>query len=63
MDLIEKFCCWKYIFVQMNAVYFKVPSVCECILMWMLIRIHKFFLLHIYVDARYVFEMKNFCIL
>lgn len=29
MDLIEKFCCWKYIFIQMNAVCFKVPSVCD----------------------------------
>lgn len=28
MDLIEKFCCWKYIFVQLNAGCLRVPTVC-----------------------------------
>lgn len=56
MDLIEKFCCWKYIFFQMNAVYFQVPNVCEC--MWILTRIYGFFLLCTYHDAQYVLETK-----
>lgn len=27
MDLIEKFCCWKYIFVQLNAGCLQVPTI------------------------------------
>lgn len=27
MDLIEKFCCWKYIFVQLDAGCLQVPTV------------------------------------
>lgn len=37
MDLIEKCCCWKYIFVQLNAGCLKVPHrvrvyKCGCLL-------------------------------
>lgn len=28
MDLIEKFCCWKYIFLQLHAGCLQVPTVC-----------------------------------
>lgn len=65
MDLIEKFCCWMYIFVQLNAGCLRVPTVCFCTKMWVLIAIHTTVLPSVYCGASCEFKMKSiavFCV-